>query len=218
MATPPAKSDCAIAVFARAPVPGEAKTRLIPELGAEGAADLHARLVAHMLETARVANIGPVTLWCAGDPDHPFFRACAEKFSVRLAAQPPGDLGARMHAVFVEAAGRPTLLAGTDCPVINADMLRDCAIALAEGADAVFLPAEDGGYGLVGLNRPAPKLFSDMTWSTDQVMEETRARLRALGLAWREPAQIWDVDRPEDARRLAASGLLAGWGGAREVP
>ncbi len=208
MATPHASPECAIAVFARAPVPGEAKTRLVPKLGAEGAAKLHARLVERMLRTASRAGPGPVTLWCAGSPDHPFFRACAETFGVRLVEQAPGDLGERMHAVFVERAGRPALLAGTDCPAITTDHLRACARALAEGDDAVFLPAEDGGYGLVGLNRPVPEIFRDMTWSTDTVMAETRARLRALGLVWREPATIWDVDRPEDADRLAASRLM----------
>ena len=89
--------------------------------------------------------------------------------------------------------------------------VRSRTTAVANGADAVFLPAEDGGYGLVGLVRPVPEIFRDMSWSTDRVMAETRERLRGLGLVWREPAEIWDVDRPGDAARLAASGLLAGW-------
>jgi rSAM/selenodomain-associated transferase 1 len=204
-----ARTDCAIAVFARAPVAGEAKTRLIPLLGAEGAASLHARLVERMLTVALEANVGPVTLWCAPSRDHAFFARCVEKFGVALADQAPGDLGARMHAVF--QARSPTLLAGTDCPSISATHLCDCASALRDGADAVFLPAEDGGYGLVGLARPRVEIFADMVWSTATVMEETRDRMRSLGLAWREPATIWDVDIPDDARRLAASGLLPDW-------
>ena len=128
---------------------------------------------------------------------------------VSLADQVSGDLGARMHAAF--EAGAPTLLAGTDCPSISATHLRDCAAALREGSDAVFLPAEDGGYGLVGLAQPHIGIFSNMVWSTATVMEETRERLRRLELTWRELATIWDVDFPEDARRLAESGLLPGW-------
>ena len=207
----PAKTDCAIAVFARAPVPGETKTRLIPSLGADGAAALHARLVEHTLATANAAGVGPVTLHCAPDCNHDFFRACAQKYGVTLISQAHGDLGARMHAVFVARAG--ALLVGTDCPSISIDHLRACATVLREGADAVFLPAEDGGYGLVGLARATPEIFSDMVWSTDTVMEETRDRLRRLNLVWREPAVIWDVDRPQDAERLKASGLLPDWSG-----
>lgn len=203
------QGECPLAVFARAPVPGETKTRLIPLLGAEGAAALHARLVERMLATAVEAAVGPVTLWCAPSREHAFFAACGEKFGVGLADQAPGDLGARMHAVFEDCA--PALLAGTDCPSISAQHLRACAAALNDGAAAVFLPAEDGGYGLVGLARPCMEIFTGMRWSVDTVMEETRTRLRRLGLSWKEPAVIWDVDRPEDARRLAARGLLPDW-------
>ena len=205
------KIDCAVAVFARAPVPGETKTRLIQLLGADGAADLHRRLVQHTLGTVARAQLGPVTLWGAPDVSHPFFVDCAYDFGVALAAQPAGDLGARMLHAFAVAASAPLLLVGTDCPSITVTHLQACAAALAEGADTVFLPAEDGGYGLVGLNRPVPEIFSDMVWSTSLVMEETRTRLRRLGLSWREPAVIWDVDEPADAKRLSSSGLLAGW-------
>ena len=100
---------------------------------------------------------------------------------------------------------------GADCPSITVTNLRACAAALRDGEDAVFLPAEDGGYGLVGLSRPRPEIFHDMGWGGADVMEETRRRLRRLGLVWSEPATIWDVDRPEDALRLATSGLLKGW-------
>jgi rSAM/selenodomain-associated transferase 1 len=205
------KNECDIAVFARAPVAGRAKTRLIPMLGAEGAANLHAHLTEHTLSTVTRAGLGAVTLWCAGDPHDLFFRQCAADFDLVLREQTSGDLGERMLAVFEQAGSRPTLLIGTDCPSITIEHLRACADALHGGADAVFLPAEDGGYGLVGLASPVRELFRDMTWSTDAVMQETRSRLRALNLNWREPATIWDVDRPEDVSRLIACGLLGGW-------
>ena len=205
------KTDCAVAVFARAPVPGETKTRLIPLLSADGAADLHRRLVQHTLGTVARAQLKPVILWGAPDVSHPFFADCARDFGVALAAQPAGDLGARMVHAFAVAAPAPLLLVGTDCPSITAAHLQACSLALAEGVDAVFLPAEDGGYGLVGLSRPVPEIFDDMVWSTPLVMEETRTRLRRLGLSWHEPAVIWDVDEPADAQRLSSSGLLASW-------
>ena len=70
-------------------------------------------------------------------------------------------------------------------------------------------PAEDGGYALIGMRTPQPALFSDMPWSTPGVMDETRQRLRALGLTWREPATLWDVDLPQDLERMRAIGLHA---------
>jgi glycosyltransferase A (GT-A) superfamily protein (DUF2064 family) len=73
---------------------------------------------------------------------------------------------------------------------------------LQDGNDAVLGPARDGGYVLIGLNRPAPELFAGINWSTWAVMHETRSRLRALGWRWRELAEQWDVDRPADLARL----------------
>jgi hypothetical protein len=195
-----------IAVFARAPVPGAAKTRLIPALGAAGAADLHRLMVRRTLATACAATLGPVTLWRAADPQHAFFAECARDFHVALADQCDGDLGARMGDAFAQACG-PLLLIGTDCPMLTPDHLVACAAALSVN-DAVFLPAEDGGYALVGARRRIAGIFEHMPWGTAAVMAETRARLARLGLRWAEPAIVWDVDEPADLARLKASGLM----------
>ena len=106
-------------------------------------------------------------------------------------------------------ASGPALLVGSDCPSLRADDLRASAGSLATH-DAVFQPAEDGGYVLVGLSRPIPAIFDDISWGGSSVMRETRARLRAAAATWREMPVRWDVDRPEDYRRLLVSGLLAG--------
>jgi uncharacterized protein len=195
------RQSLGIAVFARAPVAGEAKTRLVPVLGAERAAALHAALVRKTLASAVAAKLGEVTLWCAPDTSHPFFERCRSDFKVRLATQVAGDLGERMLGAFQVARG-PLLLAGSDCPPLSVSHFRRCAAALLDGLDAVFLPAEDGGYVLIGLQRPVAGLFAGIAWGTDRVMEETRARLRAAALRWSEPAYLWDVDRPEDVARL----------------
>jgi uncharacterized protein len=196
----------AIAVLAKAPLPGFAKTRLIPALGAEGAALLQARLVEHSVATACAARIGPVTLWGAPDESHPLFRAIAARHGVALARQGSGDLGERMLAA-VAAAAMPVLVIGTDCPALTADHLRMAADILRSGADAAIIPAEDGGYALIGLRAPAPALFSAMHWSVPSVMEETRRRLRDLGMTWQEPVTLWDLDLPEDIERLRQIGL-----------
>jgi len=202
-----------IAVMAKAPIAGYSKTRLIPQLGAEGAARLQRRLTLRTLATARAAETGPVTLWCAPDNRQRFFRAVQRRFGVALRTQPELDLGARMAHIFAAGGSRPLLLIGTDCPALTADHLRQAAQALRDGADASFITTEDGGYFLVGLQRPAAELFSGIAWSTEHVMAQTRRRLSALNLRWQETARLWDVDRAEDLTRWQALQQAPGPGG-----
>ena len=200
----------AIGVFARAPVPGEAKTRLIPSLGAVGAARLQSALMRRALGTAIDAAPGNVSLWCAPDCSHPDFAACRDEFHVALEPQRGPDLGARMlHAFTVLCRQGGALLIGTDCPALTVDAMRAAATALRDGDDAVFIPAEDGGYVLVGLARPVAPLFHDMAWGSHRVMAQSRERMVAAGVRWRELAASWDVDRPQDLARLQASGIMA---------
>ncbi len=196
----------AIAVLARAPVPGLAKTRLIPALGAHGAAVLQERFTARSVATACESAIGPVTLWGTPDITHPAFREIVARHGVALARQPEGDLGERMLAAVAAARG-PALVLGTDCPALRAEHLRACAEALRAESDAVAIPAEDGGYVLIGLRRPRAELFHGMVWGVATVMEETRARARAAGLSLVERAPLWDVDLPEDIERCEREGI-----------
>ena len=207
---PRTTGDNRLLVFARAPRPGAVKTRLIPMLGEAGAAALHARLVKHTLATARASGIDQVELWCAPDTDDPFLRLCGGRYGVPLVSQTDGDLGARMRDAFERAlaSARRVTLIGTDCPALTAQHLRDADHVLVAGRDAVLVPAEDGGYALIGLTRCDAPLFDGVGWGGAEVMEETRARLRALGWSWEELETLWDVDRPEDYQRLLASGLL----------
>jgi hypothetical protein len=120
------------------------------------------------------------------------------------------DLGARMAHAFAATLQHAThaICIGADCPALTAQHLQEAAAALRAGDDAVFVPAEDGGYALIGLSRNLPQLFADMAWGGSTVMAQTRVRLREAGLRWRELATLWDVDRPEDYHRLQQSGLL----------
>lgn len=202
-----------LAVFAKAPLPGYAKTRLIPQLGAEGAARLAETLIMRTLALAEAVRPQALTLWCAPSAGQAYFRElAAARPAIRCCSQTGADLGARMHAAFVdELADGPTLLIGTDCPMLTAAHLQDAAAALLgtdaqPAADAVFLPAEDGGYVLVGLRVPQPRLFEALPWSTPALMDATRARLRAAGLRWAEPATLWDLDRPADHARWLQEG------------
>lgn len=192
-----------IAVLAKAPLPGRVKTRLIPALGAEAAARLHARLLRRTLAVAAAAtDPGRITLWTALAHDHPLFGELAERHGLRLAAQPSGDLGRRMHRALAAEPG-PGLVIGSDCPVLVPALLLDCWAALAS-AEAVCLPAEDGGYALIGARRGDPRLFAGIDWGSERVMAQTRRRVAALGWRLASPAEVWDLDRPEDLRRLDA--------------
>ena len=192
-----------IAVLAKAPVAGLAKTRLIPALGAQGAARLQRQLTRSAVHCALQSQLGAVTLWCTPDPRHRFFRALRTRSGLDCLEQPQGDLGVRMLAAFQRHCIQgPLLLIGTDCPVLEPSHLRAAARCLLDGDDAVFYPARDGGYVLVGLRQPQPALFAGMTWSTGQVMSDTRARAAATGLRLRELETLWDVDVPADLARL----------------
>ena len=201
-----------IAILAKAPLAGFAKTRLAPALGTRGAARLQRAFVLRTVQVAQQASLGGgVQLWCAPDADQRFFRALQRTTGVDCRDQPAGDLGQRMQATTAAAPG-PVLLVGTDCPALTAQHLRAAAAALQVGANtgadtnarAVFIPAEDGGYVLVGLRQPQPGLFHGIDWSTERVMAQTRQRAGALGVALHELAPLWDVDTPHDLARLAA--------------
>jgi rSAM/selenodomain-associated transferase 1 len=189
----------ALLVFARAPEVGQAKTRLIPALGPEGATALHAGLVERTLQTACGHGL-PVQLWCHPDPEHVFFRDCASRFPVSLHAQCSGELGSRMAHALASALATHELavLVGTDCPTLGTDDLHQAFAGLRQGADVALGPAVDGGYYLIGLRRPCDEIFSDIDWGSARVLSQTLARLRQLRLRHHLLARRPDLDRPAD--------------------
>ena len=190
-----------IAVLSKAPQPGTVKTRLIPTLGSLGAARLQRSLTLTALRLAKRFSPENTTLWCAPDTRHHFFRALNAYCGVTLSGQTGNNLGERMHRAFVKRNG-PLLLIGTDCPVLQMEHLETASSVLHDGKDAVFIPAEDGGYVLVGLRRPQSRVFENIDWGSDKVMEQTRQRLNELGLCWIELEPLWDIDRPSDLERF----------------
>ena len=204
-----AAASTVLIVFAKAPVAGQAKTRLMPALGAAGAAELAARLLERAVAAGMSAGFDVVELCAAPDASHPTFgRLAARHAGLQLSVQGDGDLGARMHRALTRRlvdCGR-VLLIGTDAPALDVAALRTAAQALA-GHDAVFVPALDGGYALVGLSRPQPDLFTGMPWSTPRVMAETRERARRAGLRWAELPAVADIDEPADLIHLPAEWL-----------
>ncbi len=201
------RADVVVVVMAKAPVPGFAKTRLIPALGPVRAGALAHWLLDRTMTAASEAEMGSVELRCTPDTSHPALAAWAERPGVTLDVQGEGDLGARLERAFERWHGVASrvLVIGTDAPLLDADLLRDAADALLD-LDAVFVPAFDGGYALVGLRRPEPSLFENVEWSTPEVMAQTRDRLRSCGLRHRELATIHDIDEPDDLVHLDGLG------------
>jgi rSAM/selenodomain-associated transferase 2/rSAM/selenodomain-associated transferase 1 len=201
-------SPVTLQVFAKNPVAGSVKTRLANAIGADEAAAHYVRLVERTLATAAAARAGGIVdrveLWCAPDADSPAFTAWRERYDLDLKTQSGGDLGAKMHNALHSALGRGSraVLVGTDCPALDLSYLAQAVAALDEHP-AVFGPAEDGGYVLVGLARPVDA-FSGIPWSSAETMAATRRKLRAAGASWHELPTLWDVDAPSDLARWQA--------------
>ena len=196
-----------IVIFAKAPQPGSVKTRLIPALGADGAAALARRLLAHTLQRALAADVGEVELCMSPAPSDAAWLDVAIDSAVQQTAQEAGDLGARMAKAVrrvtaqTHSADTSVLLIGTDCPALTAALLQQAAQQL-ETHDAVMLPAHDGGYVLLGLKFPCPELFGDMPWSTSVVAAETLQRMAILNLrVWLGPT-LHDIDEPADLQHV----------------
>jgi uncharacterized protein len=188
-------------ILAKAPIPGFAKTRLIPAIGAHAAAVLQERLTERTVATALAAGIGPVTLCCDPDATHDTFLKMVTRMKITLRPQPPGDLGTRMLAAVATSTG-PVLVIGTDCPALTEAHLRSAAMALRDGNDVVLIPAERGGYVLLGMRKAQPRLFSNIAWGGSSVLADTRARIVEQRLILVERPPLWDVDTEIDLARL----------------
>lgn len=199
-------AETTVVVFAKAPIPGLAKTRLAPALGEAGAAALAERLLHHTVTQALLATgaqVADVELCVAPSLDHPAFARWQGTPRLQLALQREGDLGARMEHALLRGLqrARAVLLIGTDAPALDAPMLRAAARQLVTH-DAVMVAAADGGYALLGLKAPMPELFSHMPWSTSDVAALTRAQLQAAGRSLAQLASVHDIDTPEDLCHL----------------
>ncbi|MCK5877400.1 MAG: TIGR04282 family arsenosugar biosynthesis glycosyltransferase [Candidatus Marithrix sp.] len=186
-------------IFAKAPIAGKTKTRLIKVLGEQGAADLHKKLVIYCLQ--KFSQVFSVQLWCYPDELHPFFSECKAKFNLSLHQQHGKDLGERMATALASTAPYPTILIGTDCPDLTVTMIKDAFIVLQQYS-VVLGPAEDGGYVLIGMQQQLPELFVDIPWGSSLVLEKTRSQLRNLQLSWSELPTQRDIDRPDDLNSI----------------
>lgn len=190
--------DCLFVQFAREPVAGAVKTRMLPRLTPEQACELHCELVLRTARTLSATGLGPAQLAVAGELAHPLFERC-RGLGLQLCRQRGADLGERMYNALSDGLERfqRVVLVGSDCPGIDNNYLQQAADALVM-EDIVIGPAADGGYVLLGVRRVRPEMFAGIPWGTGSVFAKTVASLRRLGLDWAELPALADIDRPED--------------------
>ena len=195
---PPAST--ALIVFAKAPVAGQVKTRLCPPLTPDEAASLHGSLVLDLLERCQSLKECDRILAGAPTPEHPFFGAMKARFKIPIWEQVGDDLGARMAHAIQAALGssyQSVLIVGTDIPGITVSLITTAFKSLQDH-DIVLGPTIDGGYYLIGLRSPAPELFENMPWSTDQVFFFTQEKAKAIGLSLKILPRLRDLDTVDD--------------------
>ncbi len=199
----------ALIVFAKPPIAGFAKTRLISALGEVGAAEFHAKLLDHTLQHVVSKSLWDTYLWCAQEPNHPFFQRCFSRYDIHLQAQTQGDLGQRMtHAMqSMLYEYEKVCIVGADCPLMNAEKIKQAFADLHSQNDVVVTPAEDGGYVLMAVMLQLnPAVFSGVRWGGESVFRQILKNLRHLKLTPIIQSTLWDIDTPEDLHRVLLHG------------
>jgi hypothetical protein len=196
-------TDTVLLVFAKAPVSGDVNTRLIPHIGVDKATLLQEELIHSRLKTFTEADVCHVQLWCSPDCNNNFFNKCQEVYDVALFKQEGADLGARMSSAIKQSLEKfkHVVVIGTDAPALGINQIEEAINVLKNGDEIVLVPAEDGGYVLIGMNKHYSEIFLTVPWSTDRVLRKTRGNIIALGLKYHELDECWDIDRPEDYDR-----------------
>ncbi|WP_020406919.1 TIGR04282 family arsenosugar biosynthesis glycosyltransferase [Hahella ganghwensis] len=195
--------NIALIQFAKRPVSGLVKTRLIPELGEAEATRVHETLLKKTLETLVDSGLGEVQLWWdkAWD-DEAYLHQLDMTGKIKVFAQHGKDLGERMyHALSSQLEQfEKVILVGSDCPVLSPDYL--ClATDRLDSADMVLGPSDDGGYVLIGTTEIAPGCLENVQWGTESVLEATVANINSSGLKVALLNALWDVDVGDDYRR-----------------
>ena len=196
-----------ILIFGREPVLGQVKSRLEPELGAEGCLALYREMLSRILGTLRDSNLAPLELWVSSNPTHKLFLKYCNKKDIYL--QKGKDLGKKMAYAVSKSLNSGDVdglvVVGSDCPAMEQGYVAEALHVLyckRNKVDVVIGPALDGGYVLIALKRPQVRIFQDIEWGTGRVMQQTLARIEAAGLRYKLLEPLWDVDGPEDLKCL----------------
>jgi len=195
-------SNRQLIIFSKAPVAGQVKTRLQPDIGPEACAELQDRMIRKTLASALASSANHVLLYAWPDTHHPLFQVLGKQHAISLCRQFGATLGERMsHALAQELENRGSvLLIGNDCPTLSPEILDQCFKELEQGIDCVLVPALDGGYVLIGMSQHHGLVFEDIDWGTEQVLEQTIERLNALDLSFQCLPALRDIDTLNDLK------------------
>ena len=198
--------DTVILLFAKAPVAGSVNTRLIPDIGVQAATKLQHDLIHQRLLMLTKADLSAVHLMCSPDTQDECFLQCKQQYPITLIQQSAGDIGIRMFNAVKAGLQhyKYCIVIGTDAPALNEDIIKQAIDALKAGTEVVFVPAEDGGYVLVGLQQSYDFLFQGINWGSAQVMRQSVNKLKKNNVSYKELASCWDIDRLEDYQRYLA--------------
>lgn len=185
--------------FAKAPVSGQVKTRMIPHLDAQQASELHNELLHWTAQTLCEDKLGPVELWLAGDASSEFTESIKLLDYDSHRTQWGDDLGERMANAIADGLDRyaKVILVGSDCPSIDRGYLQS-AIEALDSHEVVIGPAGDGGYVLIGASIVCEEIFCGLDWGQSTVFRETVEILMRTEMSWQTLGVLPDIDRPED--------------------
>ncbi len=210
----PRPGSRAIIIMTRYPEAGRVKTRLLPALGAVGAARLHRQMVEHTVSSVKVFSAA------AGAGIFLFFQGGTKALmtawlgdEVEYLAQVAGDLGDKMRTALQTVFKRGfenVIIIGTDCPALDAEILAQAFSGLTR-AGMVIGPAADGGYYLLGLKQVYAQLFEGISWGSDAVLKETLTAARKAGIRVQSLPELGDIDRPEDLKNLKNLAAFSSW-------
>ena len=201
-------SDAVVLIVAKAPVAGQVNTRLIPDIGVEAATALQAVLIQSRLKSLNEIKLCETQLRCAPDVHHPFFKQCQSQYKVELYEQNGDDHDGHQDqnesvSLAIEQSlkrFKRVVLIGADAPSLSSEHI-ETAIEQLENHDVVIGPAVDGGYVLIGMSQHSDAVFQIVEWGTDQVLDETRLKIKENKLSCFELEPCWDIDRVEDYLR-----------------
>jgi len=191
-------TNTCLCLFAKAPISGKVKTRLLPALSEQQACRAHKVLLQHCI--AKIQHTDWQSQLWSTDISDPYMQENAQQYALSLHEQHGLDLGERMANAAQQSLENfdYVVIVGTDCPSLDITIINDVVKKLQAGVDVVLGPATDGGYVLIGLSVMDSRIFTDINWGSGQVLELTRTRLQEAGLTWYELAEQRDIDRPDD--------------------
>lgn len=202
------ENQTAVLLFAKSPAPGQVKTRLAKDIGDAEAVKLYRELLTDKLRLLEQLAGFTVCCFCAPDGSHEFFKPW-QNGKILFFNQQGADLGERMFNAAKQSRELASrfILMGVDCPLLDASVISQADAVLRQGNDAVIVPAEDGGYVLLGFHSPHEFLFESVNWGSAKVFAQTRSAFKKLAWSWSELQTLWDIDRLEDYQRYLASGM-----------